>query len=37
VVFLHGRLGQQLTFYGYGPVFPASLERHLVSVAQHRR
>jgi hypothetical protein len=36
VVFLHGRLGQQLTFYGYGPVFPASLERHLVSVAQHR-
>lgn len=36
VVFVHGRLGQQLTFYGYGPTFPASLERHLVSVAQHR-
>ena len=36
VVFVHGRLGQQLTFYGYGPTFPASLERHLISVAQHR-
>jgi hypothetical protein len=36
VVFVHGRLGQMLTFYGYGPLFPASLERHLVSVAQHR-
>jgi hypothetical protein len=36
VVFVHGRLGQQLTFYGYGPSFPVSLERHLVTVAQHR-
>jgi hypothetical protein len=36
VVFVHGRLGQQLDFYGYGPTFPASLERHLISVAQHR-
>ncbi len=36
VVFVHGRLGQQLTFYGYGPTFPTSLQRHLISIAQHR-
>lgn len=36
VVFVHDRLGQQLIFYGYGPLFPVSLERHLISVAQHR-
>ena len=36
VVFVHGRLGQLLVFLGYGPTFPASLERHLITVAQHR-
>ena len=36
VFFIKGQLGEQITYYGYGPVFPASLATHLTSVAVSR-
>jgi hypothetical protein len=36
VYFVRGQLGQQITYYGYGPTFPASLEKHLTTVALRR-
>ena len=36
VFFIKGQLGEQITYYGYGPVFPASLAAHLTSVAAGR-
>jgi hypothetical protein len=36
VFFIKGQLGEQVTYYGYGIVFPASLASHLTSVAVGR-
>jgi hypothetical protein len=36
VYFIKGRLGQQITYYGFGPAFPASLQQRLTTTAIHR-
>jgi hypothetical protein len=36
VYFVHGNLGQQISFNGYGPPFPAALAQKLTAVAQGR-
>lgn len=36
VSFIKRQLGQQITFYSYGPTFPATLETHLTSVGISR-
>jgi hypothetical protein len=36
IYFVHGALGQQISFNSYGPAFPVALAKRLTSVAQSR-